>query len=199
ILFCCAFFLQVSIVKAQSVGINGNGSMPDVSAMLDVNSSTKGMLIPRVALTATNVADPVISPLTSLLIYNTATAGSGVTAVSPGFYFWNGSGWEKISSSSSVLNAWSLNGNAGTNSSNFIGTTDAQPLSFRVNNLAAGFIHPTLMNTSFGIGTPTTAGVANTAIGNSALFSNGPQAFANTAAGVGALYYNTTGSYNIAI
>src|SRR4030095_6626325 len=136
IFFCAAIFLQVSIVKAQSVGINADGSAPNASAMLDVNSPTKGMLIPRVALTATNVAGPVISPLTSLLIYNTATAGSGVTAVSPGFYFWNGAGWEKISSGSSVLNAWSLTGNAGTTPGvNFIGTTDEQPLAFKVNNI----------------------------------------------------------------
>ena len=200
ILLCSAIFLQFSIVQAQSVGINGDGSAPDASAMLDVKSTTKGMLIPRIALTATNAAGPVVSPITSLLIYNTATNGSGGTAVTPGFYYWNGSSWEKISSSSTSFNVWSLSGNAGTVPGvNFIGTTDAQPLSFRVNNLAAGFIHPTLMNTSFGIGTPTTAGAVNTAIGNSALFSNTSQAFANTAAGAAALYYNTTGSYNTAL
>ena len=199
ILFCAAIFLQGSIVKAQSVGINSDGSTPDASAMLDVKSTTKGMLIPRIALTATNVAGPVGSPVTSLLVYNTATNGSGGTAVTPGFYFWNGSSWEKISSGNTSFNVWSLNGNAGTVPGvNFIGTTDAQPLLFKVNNLAAGFIHPTLQNTSLGIGTPTTAGVVNTAIGNSALFSSSSGAFANTATGVAALYYNTSGSYNTA-
>ena len=200
-LFVIAGFLQLSIVnvKAQSVGVNDDGSIPHSSSMLDVKSTTKGLLIPRVALTATNVSGPVSSPLTSLLVFNTATAGSGGTAVSPGFYFWNGNAWEKINSGVTSLNAWSLNGNSGTVPGvNFIGTTDAQPLSFRVNNLAAGFIHPTLQNTSLGIGTPTTAGVVNTAIGNSAMFSNTSGAFANTATGAAALYYNTSGSYNSA-
>src|SRR5436190_11150728 len=109
-------FLTCSIVKAQSVGVNADGSTPDASAMLDVKSPTKGLLIPRVALTATNSAGPVSSPVTSLLVYNTATAGSGPTAVTPGFYFWKAAttSWEKISSSSTPLNAWSLSGNAGT-------------------------------------------------------------------------------------
>ncbi|HEX3167176.1 MAG TPA: hypothetical protein VHQ93_13000, partial [Chitinophagaceae bacterium] len=176
ILFCVAIFLQFSIVKAQSVGINADGSAPNASAMLDVNSPTKGMLIPRVALTATNVAGPVVSPLTSLLVYNTATNGSGGTAVSPGFYFWNGTGWEKISSGSSVLNAWSLNGNAGTNSSNFIGTTDNQPLVFRVNGSLAGTISSdiTTANHFMGIlaGNSITTGIYNTANGYYALRLN---------------------------
>jgi len=35
----------------------------------------------------------------------------------------------------SVFAQWSLTGNAGTTSSNFVGTTDNQPLILRVNNL----------------------------------------------------------------
>ena len=40
---------------------------------------------------------------------------------------------------------WNLTGNAGTNpSTNFIGTTDAQPLKFRVGNTASGEINSTV-------------------------------------------------------
>lgn len=147
ILFLSAIVLQFSTVKAQNVGINDDGSAPNASAMLDVKSTTKGMLVPRVALSATNVAGPVSSPLTSLLVYNTANAGSGATAVTPGFYFWNGTGWEKISSGNAASNNWSLTGNAGTNSSNFIGTTDGQPLILKVNNTIAGQVHSSIINT----------------------------------------------------
>ena len=36
------------LVTAQSVGINSDGSAPNGSAMLDVSSTAKGMLIPRI-------------------------------------------------------------------------------------------------------------------------------------------------------
>ncbi|SFV32080.1 beta strand repeat-containing protein [Thermoflavifilum thermophilum] len=46
--------------------------------------------------------------------------------------------WQNLST---ALNAWSLTGNAGTNhSSNFIGTTDYQGLTFKTNNQNAGYI-----------------------------------------------------------
>ncbi|MBN1926142.1 MAG: hypothetical protein JW798_09925, partial [Prolixibacteraceae bacterium] len=57
--------------NAQNVGINADGSAPDNSAMLDVDASNKGLLIPRVALTGANDATTIASPATSLLIYNT--------------------------------------------------------------------------------------------------------------------------------
>ncbi len=87
---------------AQNIGINATGTSPDGSAMLDIESPDKGMLIPRVALVATNNATPVTSPATSLLVYNTAAAGSGTTAVTPGFYYWNGTGWEKMITGNTV-------------------------------------------------------------------------------------------------
>lgn len=72
-------FILVSIlvhaffVNAQ-VGIGT--STPDASAKLDITSTNKGFLPPRVALTATNSASPITSPAAGLLVYNTATAGS---------------------------------------------------------------------------------------------------------------------------
>jgi trimeric autotransporter adhesin len=94
-----------------------------------------------------------------------------------------------------------LTGNSGGNpSTNFLGTTDAQPLLFRVDNLPAGQIHPTNANTALGINAlpVNSTGNYNTAIGNGALYSN-TTGINNTANGVGALYLNTTGTYNIAI
>lgn len=90
----CAFLLINNIQAQNNVGIGTN--TPDASSKLDITSTDKGLLIPRVALTATNSASPISSPATSLLVYNTATAGSGGTAVSPGFYFWNGTSWINI-------------------------------------------------------------------------------------------------------
>jgi hypothetical protein len=60
----------------QNVGITADGSMPDNSAMLDVKSTAKGLLIPRM----TEVQRTAISsPATGLMVYQT----DGVT----GFYY----------------------------------------------------------------------------------------------------------------
>jgi len=117
-------------LQAQSVGIGT--ATPHPSARLHISDNARGLLIPNVALTATNVATPVTSPATSLLVYNTATAGTGATAVTPGFYYWDGSQWVRLADGGK---AWLLTGNAGTDPAvNFLGTTDNNPLRIRVNN-----------------------------------------------------------------
>ncbi|HET9824637.1 MAG TPA: tail fiber domain-containing protein [Chitinophagaceae bacterium] len=97
--------------------------------------------------------------------------------------------------------SWSLTGNAGTDpSTNFIGTTDAQPLFFKVNNSLAGHIDLASNNTAFGLGSlPSgTTGVTNAAFGFNALSAN-TTGYANTAQGHGALIVNTTGNQNTAV
>lgn len=63
------------------------------SAMLDVAASNKGVLVPRVSLTSTADISTIVSPATSLLVYNIATVGTPPNNVSPGFYYWNGTKW----------------------------------------------------------------------------------------------------------
>lgn len=70
-------------VEAQNIAINSTGSAADASAMLDVSSTTSGMLIPRVFLTGVNDAATILSPQTSLLVYNTNAALPAGT----GFYY----------------------------------------------------------------------------------------------------------------
>lgn len=83
-------------LTAQNIAINSTGNSPDASAMLDVQSTGKGMLIPRVSLTALNAAAPLTSPAQSLLVYNTNTAIDGGT----GYYYNAGSpgspNWVKL-------------------------------------------------------------------------------------------------------
>ncbi|NTW32414.1 MAG: hypothetical protein HGB12_07295 [Bacteroidetes bacterium] len=68
--------------------INATGGAADNSAMLDVGSTNQGILIPRVALTSATDITTIASPAASLLIYNTATAGTSPDNVIPGFYFY---------------------------------------------------------------------------------------------------------------
>lgn len=149
IIICFVFWSFTSSIFAQNVGINASGVVPDASAMLDVDvsalgaSAKKGVLFPRVALTSVLDITTIPSPATSLYVYNTATAGTSPNNVVPGFYYWNGTKW--IAMSGNGGNDWSLIGNAGTSPSgasygsaatnNFLGTLDAQDLTFVTNGM----------------------------------------------------------------
>ena len=79
---------------------------------LDINSSTTGLIPPRVALTSTIVELPVINPqggsiIAGTTVWNTATAGTSPNNVAPGLYFWNGTRWVAFAGSPGGLD-WSL-------------------------------------------------------------------------------------------
>ncbi|MEO6252959.1 MAG: tail fiber domain-containing protein [Ferruginibacter sp.] len=202
-----AFAVASTNLSAQSLAINTTGASAHASSVLDVNSTNKGMLIPRVALTGTIDVTTILSPATSLLIYNTAT----VSNVVPGYYYWGGSSWTKVVTGT----AWSLAGNSGTAAAtDFIGTTDNVPLSFRINNQKSGLIdvsgnvflgyqagnvNATIANTGIGFNALnlTTNGSDNTATGYLAMASN-TNGTGNTATGSWVLSFNTVGSFNSA-
>ena len=81
-----AAILIASGTFAQSVGINSDGSAPSSSAMLDVKSTTKGFLAPR--MTAEQKA-AITSPATGLLVYQTdASAGYYYNSGTPASAAW---------------------------------------------------------------------------------------------------------------
>jgi hypothetical protein len=99
------------------IGTTGNVAIGTTtitsSAALDVTSTSRGVLLPRVELTATNAAGPVTSPVTSLLVYNTATAGVAPNNVTPGFYMWDGSAWLRFDVGNNIGD-WKITGNSNT-------------------------------------------------------------------------------------
>lgn len=94
--FAIALFLSNFESNAQAVSINPTGAAPHSSAMLDVSSAAKGVLIPRVSLTSTEDLTTVPSPAISLLVYNTSTAGTPPNNIIPGFYYWQSSKWNPM-------------------------------------------------------------------------------------------------------
>ncbi|MCC6599780.1 MAG: immunoglobulin domain-containing protein [Crocinitomicaceae bacterium] len=56
--------------QSQGVSINANGSPPDASAILDVSSTTRGALMPRMSAVQ---RDQIVNPADGLQIYNTTT------------------------------------------------------------------------------------------------------------------------------
>jgi hypothetical protein len=112
-----------------SVGIGI--AIPHSSALLDVSSTSKGLLIPRMTYAQRNA---IVSPANGLLIYQTDGGVQGA-----GFYYYNGSAWLPFLTSTSATSGnnqgWSTLGNEGTVAgTSFLGTTDAQALDFRTAN-----------------------------------------------------------------
>ena len=116
-------------------------------------------------------------------MYNTATAGTGLTAVIPGFYYWNGTQWVRIDTTG---NDWSTLGNTGTTAgTNYIGTTDAQDLRFKTegadrlnirsntNGQVQSYFAGTNTEPAFSWNTDSNTGVFRSAADNLSLTTNG--------------------------
>ncbi len=81
-------------ISAQSIGINTTA--PHASAILDIKSNTRGMLIPR---TSTSSRLAILNPAKGLMVYDTTTSSFG---------FYNGADLNEITAGA---NDWSLTGN----------------------------------------------------------------------------------------
>ena len=187
LLLTITLVICVLFTKAQSLAINNSGAVANSSAILDVSSTTKGLLVPRMLATQ-RIA--IATPATGLLVYDTDSAS---------FAYYSAGAWIFLTGNISLNSNWATTGNAATNESvHFLGTTDNKNLIFKRNNIRAGLLD--VSNTSFGVDAlkPVSSGINNTAIGVKTLFSNTTGA-KNTALGFEALYSNTVGNNNVAI
>jgi hypothetical protein len=196
---------QFLLIHSQSIGIGT--STPNSSAVLDITTTSKGLLIPRMSSAGIT---SISNPAKGLMVYDSVKNQLIVNMGTPA-----APNWQNIVSSS----GWGLTGNSGTSANNnFIGTTDNHPLYFRVNNQPAGTIdsasgstfigygagknadnHAYDFNTATGFQTlySNTTGYNNTAVGAASLYSN-INGGVNNASGVYALYTNTAGTGNSA-
>ncbi len=205
-----SLFAQNKFPATGAVGIGT--TTPNASSLLDVVSTSKGILIPRMTSSQRN---NILSPATGLLVYVTDRAG--------GFYYYNGTTWVAIAGTNSA--------GANTSLSNLIPTAINQSLvpsannaiglgssSIRWSNLysqngdfagdvnIAGDVYKGLVRTiSFkddntGLGLEAfhyMTGSSNTAVGYTALHNN-TSGYRNTATGTGALAFTKTGFDNTA-
>lgn len=85
-------FISVEMQAQTGIGTN----TPNASAKLDVYSTNKGFLPPRITLTSATDATTIPSPAEGLLVYNNGN-NAGLVA---GYYYWNGSSWATIATAS---------------------------------------------------------------------------------------------------
>jgi trimeric autotransporter adhesin len=199
---------------ADNVGIGTIA--PDKSAILDISSSKKGILLPRMT---QKERDAIAAPAKGLLVFQT-------DANTQGFYFYNGTQWSPMSSEdaksvAATNGAWTKDGDdISAETDAFIGTTSNHPLTFKVNNIKSGFIDntgatgntafgfksseltlsPSYYNSSFGFQSLTlnTTGNQNAAFGALALQKN-TSGSTNLGIGTAALRDNTIGNGNVAV
>lgn len=79
-----ALFLLYHATNAQSISINNNGELPDNSAILDVQSTSQGMLIPRMS---KSQRQDISTPAPGLVVFDTNFNS---------FWFWSGSDWVEV-------------------------------------------------------------------------------------------------------
>lgn len=94
----------VNSTFAQTGNVGIGTATPDASAVLDINSSNKGVLFPNVALTSASAATPLSSPATGLIVWNTGTGG-----LSPAGYYYNSGTsvspvWTKVANGAVLTN-----------------------------------------------------------------------------------------------
>lgn len=78
----------MSLVVNKVYAQQGIGTLhPDKSAVLEMVSTKRGLLIPRLDIPDLNLPTPVTDPAHSLLVFNTGASGT-----QEGFYYWNDDG-----------------------------------------------------------------------------------------------------------
>lgn len=193
-------FFQVVIAQV-GIGTTSPQAQLDISASNAANPTNfDGLLIPRVS------AFPVINPTASqhgMLVFLTAVFGAN----SPGFYYWNQPtlAWTPLMSA----NSWNINGNTATSGTNFIGTTNAQDVDFRTNNLIRARLTQKsqleFLNNGLSVFLGEDAGDADDLTNNQNVYIGyqsgqlGTTGSMNVAIGFRSLWNNTTGYSNVAV
>ncbi|UBM57648.1 hypothetical protein LAG90_12565 [Marinilongibacter aquaticus] len=186
ILFAC-----YGVNAQQNVGIGTKA--PDNSAVLDIQSQDKGLLIPRMSM---EQRDAIQAPASGLMIYQTDKEA--------GFYYFNGVSWLPLAdgeakSVSGTDGDWTLTGNPTATAANFLGTPAGVPINFKIGGVTAGSITSSdNLFVGYQSGMAGGSGSTNVGYGNLAL-SELTTGSSNTAVGVGALRRTNSGQLNLGV
>ncbi|PXV62837.1 hypothetical protein CLV62_11753 [Dysgonomonas alginatilytica] len=95
LLFFCIHAINFTYAQ-KGVGIGTISPHP--SAILQIESTDKGVLFPKISLASKTDITTVLNPTTGLLVYNTGNGGLDT----PGYVYWNGAEWQKLTLSTVV-------------------------------------------------------------------------------------------------
>lgn len=84
--------ILAGIISSAQVKIGDNVTTLDANSLLELESTNKGVLFPRVALINTTSSDPLTAHVAGMVVYNTATTGD----VTTGMYANDGAKWVKM-------------------------------------------------------------------------------------------------------
>lgn len=187
----CSVFAQVGI---------GTSSV-DASAKLQIESSDRGFLPPRVGLTGTADLTTIASPATGLLVFNNATAGVSPNNVIPGFYYYSGSAWVRLTiPTDNAANVTGIvavaNGGTGVTSSTGAGSVVLSNSPTLVTPTLGAASVTTINGSKIGRGAGNLLG--NLVLGES-VFSTNSSGQNNTAVGYSTMFYNANGWENTAV
>ncbi len=74
------------------VKVGNNPTVINANAVLEIESTNKGLLLPRVPLTSSTSFSPLTAHVTGMAVYNTAT----ISDVTPGYYYNDGTKWVRL-------------------------------------------------------------------------------------------------------
>lgn len=164
---------------------------PVASAKLDIRSTTKGLMIPKMTQTQMTL---IASPAVGLLVFN-STANS--------FYYYNGSAWTMLLASSAGMlkdtdsdTKIEVEKNADEDIIRFT-LAGSEKMTLIGNRLEMPKTGTQNLFIGMWAGKANTTGYLNTALGDSSLRYN-TTGYYNTAAGHGSLWQNNTGTRNTA-
>lgn len=152
------------ISSTAQVGIST--TTPNLNSVLDVNSNTKGLLLPRVALTATNNPSPLTAHVAGMEVYNTtANTSSAGNEVYPGEYYNDGTRWyRKISpSETKFITGGSISDAVPTTVVDIPASTGSAPANTILSTVSFTLDKPSIVDFSASVSTVYTASGSSTA------------------------------------
>lgn len=103
LIFATTIILGLDIQAQMKIG--NNPTTINANSVLEIESTNKGLLLPRIGLTSTTSFAPLAAHIAGMTVYNTATAGD----VTPGYYYNDGSKWVRIFGVSAANNTTAAN------------------------------------------------------------------------------------------
>ncbi len=189
IIIVLSLFLITGIAIGQ-VKIGANTTTLNPNSLFELESTTKGVLMPRLALTSTTAFAPMTAHVAGMTIYNTATTGD----VTPGLYYNDGTSWIKIAAFPAAVSVVTIT----ATTYNILGTEDiilanpSGPATYTLPLSAAIGKKIVIANKQF------SGGIVSITVASGGVFWNG-NGYGTTAGNTNVFTYTASGWFNEAI